>query len=566
VNTIGGHLVLLRQTGRVGHWLEVRTSPLAPGATVTVELSDGRRLVRQVQAGSSYLSSEDPRLHFGLGRSTSVARVVVRFPFGGTRVLHHVRADRVLVVPRPPAARAPASAASPRLAGCRPDGRGRASVAQLWDETATAVLREAGAPQPEQARTLFRLSTAMWDAWAAYDPTAKQYLANVRGRAPNSLHAREVAISYAAYRVLLWDASFGHDLNRTFIALSNRLRSLCLSPAFAATTGGSPSAVGNQVAAALVAAGRTDESLEQAHFVDGSYTPENQPLVLAQGVSTVHDATFWQPLALAQVAPQGLAPIPAAVQSFVDAQWGHVRSFALPSSARGLPLDPGPPSLGDPSSRAYEHAALAAIRAASGPAAVPVLDSSPIAWNAATATLPRGGDVSARLRSDVRLYFTLNAALHDAAIAAWGAKRAYQAPRPISMVRYLAFQGQSSNPHGASYAPEGLPLVLGLTKLSRHGTVLVRERGRWVTGARWTPLAATPPSPGWVSEEGAFAYAAATVLRAVTGRSFASEAVRLARTGVATGTETPADLTAGRTLGIDVARRVLARAGTFVDR
>jgi hypothetical protein len=87
-----------------------------------------------------------------------------------------------------------------------------------------------------------------------------------------------------------------------------------------------------------------------------------------------------------------------------------------------------------------------------------------------------------------------------------------------------------------------------------------------VTGARWTPLAATPPSPGWVSEEGAFAYAAATVLRAVTGRSFASEAVRLARTGVATGTETPADLTAGRTLGIDVARRVLARAGTFVDR
>ena len=41
-----------------------------PGAVVTVELPDGRRLVGEVHAGSSYLSSEDPRLHFGLGSAT----------------------------------------------------------------------------------------------------------------------------------------------------------------------------------------------------------------------------------------------------------------------------------------------------------------------------------------------------------------------------------------------------------------------------------------------------------------------------------------------------------------
>ncbi|HEY0414891.1 MAG TPA: FG-GAP-like repeat-containing protein [Gaiellaceae bacterium] len=566
VNTIGGRLVLLRQTGHVGHWLEVRTKPLSPGATVTVELAHGRRLVRQVQAGSSYLSSEDPRVHFGLGRATVAARVVVRFPFGGTRVLHDVAADRVVVVRRPPTPRPASAGSTPVLAACTPAAHGRASVAQLWDETAVAVLREAGASEPEQARTLFRVSAAMWDAWAAYDPAAKQYLADVHARGSASLRAREEAISFAAYRVLLWDISFGHDLDRTFAALNTRLRSLCFSPAFASTASGSPAAVGNRVAASIVAAGHTDGSLERAHFVDASYAPENQPLVLAQGVSTVHDATFWQPLALAQVAPQGLAPIPAAVQTFVDAQWGHVRSFALPSSARGLPLDPGAPRLGDPSSRPYEDAALAAIREASGPAAVRGPDGSPTAWNAATATLPRRGVATARLRSDVRVYFTLNAALHDAAVAAWGAKRAYQAPRPISMVRYLAFQGQSSDLHGASYAAEGLPLVQGLTELSPHGTVLVRERGRWVAGARWTPLAPTPASPGWVSENGTFAYAAATVLRTVTGRSFDSEAVRLARSGVDSGTETPGDLTAGRALGIDVARRVLARAQQFVGR
>ncbi len=67
VNSIGGKLILLHNTGVSGHWLEVSLSPQAPGALVTAVLPDGRRLVHQVQAGSSYLSSEDPRAHFGLG-------------------------------------------------------------------------------------------------------------------------------------------------------------------------------------------------------------------------------------------------------------------------------------------------------------------------------------------------------------------------------------------------------------------------------------------------------------------------------------------------------------------
>ncbi len=36
---------------------------------MTATLADGRKLVREVQAGSSYLSSEDPRVHFGLGKT-----------------------------------------------------------------------------------------------------------------------------------------------------------------------------------------------------------------------------------------------------------------------------------------------------------------------------------------------------------------------------------------------------------------------------------------------------------------------------------------------------------------
>ena len=45
-------------------------------------LPGGRRLVREVHAGSSYLSSEDPRAHFGLGAATRVAELIVRSPDG----------------------------------------------------------------------------------------------------------------------------------------------------------------------------------------------------------------------------------------------------------------------------------------------------------------------------------------------------------------------------------------------------------------------------------------------------------------------------------------------------
>ena len=101
VNNIGGPLVLLENTGAAGHWLEIALDSFAPGAMVTVELSDGRRLVREVQAGGSYLSSEDPRAHFGLGSAGRVAEVTVLWPGGATTRMTDVAADRLLVVERP---------------------------------------------------------------------------------------------------------------------------------------------------------------------------------------------------------------------------------------------------------------------------------------------------------------------------------------------------------------------------------------------------------------------------------------------------------------------------------
>ena len=104
----------------------------------------------------------------------------------------------------------------------------------------------------------------------------------------------------------------------------------------------------------------------------------------------MHDATFWQPLALSQKAAQGGGSVPANVQTFENSQWGHVRTFAARVAA-------GPPRLGDPSSAAYQQAAVAAIRATSQAArpargrrvAARLEPASPAALPAGTGAPPR---------------------------------------------------------------------------------------------------------------------------------------------------------------------------------
>jgi Na+-translocating ferredoxin:NAD+ oxidoreductase RnfD subunit len=96
VNSIGGALQLFRNDGAKGHWLEV--GGLAPGTVVTATLPDGRRLVREIHAGSSYLSSEDPRADFGLGDATRVRELVVRRPDGTVTRLRNIAADRLVTL------------------------------------------------------------------------------------------------------------------------------------------------------------------------------------------------------------------------------------------------------------------------------------------------------------------------------------------------------------------------------------------------------------------------------------------------------------------------------------
>ena len=267
INTIGGKLVLLHPSGPAGHWLDVQLSRFAPGAVVTVVLPDGRRLTQMVQAGSSYLSSEDQRVHFGLGAATSVRSLTVRYPWGGESFQRNVAANRVVHIASPPPSRSPPRRLRrPTWRTARPC-RGTAARSRGSGTTRRSTCSgSAGVSEPVQARDLFDLSTAVSQAW----------------HAAGAQQSRETAISYAAYRLLVWRASYGANLDRAFALLTERLRGLCLSPDFTRASGGSAAELGNRIGAAAIAAGRHDGSNEALHYADPSYTPVNEPLVVSR--------------------------------------------------------------------------------------------------------------------------------------------------------------------------------------------------------------------------------------------------------------------------------------------
>jgi hypothetical protein len=69
----------------------------AVGARVTVT-SASRSQMQEVKAGSGYLSTNDPRLHFGLATDSVMDKVEIRWPNGNVEVLKNVLADAIYTV------------------------------------------------------------------------------------------------------------------------------------------------------------------------------------------------------------------------------------------------------------------------------------------------------------------------------------------------------------------------------------------------------------------------------------------------------------------------------------
>lgn len=161
------------------------------------------------------------------------------------------------------------------------------------------------------------------------------------------------------------------------------------------------------------------------------------------------------------------------------------------------------------------------------------------------------GDELPELEWDVKSYFALAGALHDAAVTAWGVKGWYDYIRPISAIRYMADLGQSSGASLPNYHPAGLPLIQDYVEMIEEGDPLAGVNNQhvgkiklytwrghdyisnpetdvagvgWIRAENWWPYQrpsfVTPPFAGYVSGHSTFSRAAAEILTMFTGDAF----------------------------------------------
>lgn len=94
--------VLMNRSERRNNWLTVRCQGRvgnrdAIGTRITVTTTEGDQS-GEVRSGCSYLSSSDPRVHFGLGPATTVAKLQVVWPGGKELVLRNIRVNQILTL------------------------------------------------------------------------------------------------------------------------------------------------------------------------------------------------------------------------------------------------------------------------------------------------------------------------------------------------------------------------------------------------------------------------------------------------------------------------------------
>jgi hypothetical protein len=106
ISSVGRPPVLLRnQGGRGGNWITIRaqgtkSNAFGLGATVQVETSE-RVQVGEINNVASYLSSNDIRLHFGLGAAKTIRQIDILWPSGTKQVLKDLAVNQILVVKEP---------------------------------------------------------------------------------------------------------------------------------------------------------------------------------------------------------------------------------------------------------------------------------------------------------------------------------------------------------------------------------------------------------------------------------------------------------------------------------
>ena len=354
------------------------------------------------------------------------------------------------------------------------------------------------------ARAIGILNTAIYDAWAPYDPVAVgtrllgQYR---RPAAEDTLANKNEAISYAAYQVL-------NDLFKdpTSVAAYNQQMSDLGYPIDTTTTDTTtPQGIGNVTAQAEIDFRHTDGSNQLGNDpgsltgVPYSDTTGYQPVNTWQ---QVNDPWKWQPLCVPLVPYGTPCTSPSAVQQPYTPQWGDVKPFGLNPQTH-MPYElPTMPGLRKNADGSYDTTDIdQALRDTSNLTDAQKVTAEYWADGPGTA-FPPGHMVTfaealSRMRSDtldqdVKLFFELGNGVMDAGIAAWNVKYLDDTVRPITAIR-------------ERYKNQQVTSWLGPGKGFGH-----------VLGQNWQPYQAlnvvTPPFPEYVSGHSTFTAAGRTIL------------------------------------------------------
>jgi hypothetical protein len=364
----------------------------------------------------------------------------------------------------------------------------------IWNQETLESIRKLPPAPTVAARALAIVHTAIYDAWAAYDPLAVGTRLGAGLRQPEAERTqanKDKAVSYAAYTALV-------DL---FPARQQVFaqRMTELGHAIDGSDTSSAATVGTVAGRAVVDHRHTDGANQLNGYADTSgYSPVNS---WDQVLSPDH----WQPLCVPLPAP-GTTEC-AAVQKFATPHWRNVTPFALTSAAQFRP-DHGPAMTvlkGKPSD-AFLKEVDQQLKYSAGLTDTqkviaqywedpPGSETPPGHWNLVAQWVSRRDHHS--LDEDAKVFMALNNALLDAGITAWDAKRQWNSVRPITAVRWLK-QGQLIQAWGGPY----------------QGTKTIR-------GEDWLPYQrtnfVTPSFPEYLSGHSTFSAAAAMLLKSATG-------------------------------------------------
>jgi len=216
------------------------------------------------------------------------------------------------------------------------------SIARRWNEALIASIRQDFARPPVHARNLYYLSAAMYDAWAAYDTIADTYLLgkqigpytcpfNGVAIPADVKAAREMAMSYTAFRIILQRFQTSPNAFLMYERISNLMYSLGYDPFYSGINyaDNNPASLGNYIAKCYLELGNMDGANEPGNYAAPFFFPTN-PVLQPElpGNPNLLDPNAWQPLQLLAAVDQNGNPIPA-TQVFQSPLWGQVIPFAL---------------------------------------------------------------------------------------------------------------------------------------------------------------------------------------------------------------------------------------------